>query len=293
MTCRYYQKLGHREYECYKKVSDEQSGEPQDEKNHPKPAQPSGFTPKPRPNNNSGADPKGHVFVINNRETATASDVVIGNFFIYFMSTKVLFNLGASHSFISRTLVHKLKLESPVSISLDITIPSGEVMSCTKMHQGVPLVISKVELSSNLIELDLQDHDVILGMDWLGKYKAQIDCEAQKVTLCGPDKVRVTYRREGKKSGLKIISALQLKKCIAKGYPLYICSVQNIEEGDSDDGKNIPVVKEFLDVFPEEIPGMPPIRDVKFTIDLVPGKILDFSVADDGNMRFKGRWCVP
>ncbi|XP_021729843.1 uncharacterized protein LOC110696816 [Chenopodium quinoa] len=48
-------------------------------------------------------------------------------------------------------------------------------------------------------------------------------------------------------------------------------SVQRIEEGDIEDRKNIPVVNEFLDVFPEEIPGMPPVRDVEFTIDLVPG----------------------
>ncbi|XP_021767541.1 uncharacterized protein LOC110731935 [Chenopodium quinoa] len=270
VTCRYCQKLGHREYECYKKVSYEQSGKPQDEKNQPKQAEPSGFIPKSTPNN-SGAAPKGRVFVMNSREAATSSDVVIGNFFICSMSTKVLFNSGASHSFISRSLVDRLKLESPVFFSLDIAIPSGKVVSCTKMHHGVPLVISKVEFPSDLIELDLQDLDVILGMDWLGKYKAQIDCEAQKVTLFGPGKVRVTYQREEKKSGLKIISALQLKKFVAKGNPLYLCSVQRIEEGDRDDGKNISVVNEFLDVFPQEIPGMPSVRDVEFTMDLVPG----------------------
>ncbi|XP_021764139.1 uncharacterized protein LOC110728772 [Chenopodium quinoa] len=156
VTCRYCPKLGHHEYDCYKKVSDEQSGKPQDEKNQPKPAHPSGFIPKPTPNN-SGAAPKGHVFMINSREAATASDV---------------FDSGASHSFISRILVDRLKLESAVSVSLDIAIPSGEVVSCTKMHQGVPLFISSVEFPLDLIELDLQDLDVILGMDWLGKYKA-------------------------------------------------------------------------------------------------------------------------
>ncbi|XP_021722686.1 uncharacterized protein LOC110690165 [Chenopodium quinoa] len=140
MTCRYCQKLGHHEYECYKKVSDEQSGKLQDEKNQPKPTHPSGFNPKPRPNNNSGAAPKGRVFVMNSREAATASDKVITNFFICSMSTKVLFDSGASHSFISRSLVDMLKLEIPVSVSLDIPIPSREVVNCTKMHQSVPLV---------------------------------------------------------------------------------------------------------------------------------------------------------
>ncbi|XP_021734967.1 uncharacterized protein LOC110701661 [Chenopodium quinoa] len=121
--------LGHREYECYKKVSNEKLGKPQDE---PKLIQPSGFNPKPGPNNNSGAAPKGRVFEMNSREAATASDVVIGNFFICSMSTKVLFDLGASHSFISRTLVDRLKLESLVSVSLDIAIPSGEVVVAQK-----------------------------------------------------------------------------------------------------------------------------------------------------------------
>ncbi|XP_057248323.1 uncharacterized protein LOC130590272 [Beta vulgaris subsp. vulgaris] len=63
---------------------------------------------------------------------------------------------------------------------------------------------------------------------------------------------------------------MQFKNCIRKGYPLYLCSIQKLEE-EEERMENIPVVNEFQDVFPEEIPGMPPIREVEFIVDLMPG----------------------
>ncbi|XP_021759493.1 uncharacterized protein LOC110724382 [Chenopodium quinoa] len=91
-------------------------------------------------------------------------------------------------------------------------------------------------------------------MDWLGKYEAKINCAAEKVTLNSPSKTRVTYRKEGKGSRMRIISAMQLQKFVKKGYPLLMCTVQEVGSEEEN-----------------EIPSMPPVRDVKFTIDLVPG----------------------
>ena len=237
VTCRYYQKLGHCKYECFKKEADIKSGKVKKSNVPTKPPQPSGPTPKVGTSSSAGGDPKGRVFVMNNREAETSNDVVIGVFLIRSLSVKVLFDSGATHSFISKTVVESLGLVSPESVSLDVSIPSGEVRNCSKLFRSVPLSISGVEFPSDLIEFDLKDLDVILGMDWLGKYKAQFDCAAQKVTLYSPSKTRVTYRREGKSSGLRIVSAMQLQKFVKKGYPLFMCSVQEVgnEKGKSDE----------------------------------------------------------
>ncbi|XP_057247777.1 uncharacterized protein LOC130589992 [Beta vulgaris subsp. vulgaris] len=154
------------------------------------------------------------------------------------MPVKVLFDSGASHSFMTRTLGERLGLVSPEYISVSFALPSGEELHCSKLYRQVPLLIAGIEFPSDLIEYEMKDLDVILGMDWLGKYKGHINCEAQK-------------------------------SCIKKGYPLFMCSVQEIME--EVEPSKVPVVSEFPDVFPDEIPGMPPVRDLDFTIDLVPG----------------------
>ncbi|XP_021759182.1 uncharacterized protein LOC110724094 [Chenopodium quinoa] len=235
VTYRYCHKLGHREYECFKKEADVKYGKVKESSAPSKPPQSSGPTTKAGTSSGAGGAPKGRVFVMNSRQANFTNDVVIGVFFISSFLVKVLFDSGASHSFISKEVVGSLG----------------------------------VEFLAGLIEFDLNDFDVILGMDWLGKYEAKIDCAAEKVTLTSPSKTKVVYKKEGKSSGLRIVSAMQLQKLVKKGCPLFLCSVQEVEREEKKGEEGIPVVEEFPDVFPDKIPGMPLVRDVEFTINLV------------------------
>lgn len=119
--------------------------------------------------------------------------MIAGTFSVNSVLVKVLFDSGASHSFMTSTLVKSLGMGNVESISLSFALPSGGELHCSKLYRSVPLVIAGVVFPSDLIESEMNDLDVILGMDWLGKYKGHIDCEAQKVTVIGPNKVRVTY----------------------------------------------------------------------------------------------------
>jgi hypothetical protein len=102
---------------------------------------------------------------------------------------------------------------------------------------------------ANLIVLDMHDFDIILGMDWLAKNHAVIDCHKKKVTLHTPNQRKITYQG-GKKRNVE-------------------CLLTNLEV-DVKDINNIPVVREFPNVFPRELPGLPPIREIEFGIDLIP-----------------------
>ncbi|XP_021721470.1 uncharacterized protein LOC110689028 [Chenopodium quinoa] len=220
VTCRYCQKLGHWEYECYTKEKDVKMGKVLETNNPHKPPQTNGSAQRNGTSSGAGGAPKGRVFMMNRREAEASNDVVFVTFLV---------------------------------CSLNARVMSDSVRNCSKSHKGVPITIAGVEFPSELIEFDMKDLDVILGMDWLGKYKAHIDCAAQKVKLLGPGNVIVTYRKEGKSSGIKIISALQFQNCVRKGYPIYMCSVEEV--GREDEKKeSIPVVEEFPDVFPDEIP---------------------------------------
>src|SRR3954466_15737218 len=84
-------------------------------------------------------------------------------------------------------------------------------------------------------------------MDWMTKYEGVLDCANRTITLTTPDKKRIRYKSNFESKGSKL----------------------NSLKGVSID--SVPVVKEYPDVFLEELPGMPPDRDVEFLIDLLPG----------------------
>lgn len=103
---------------------------------------------------------------------------------------------------------------------------------------------------ADLFVLPMKIIAAILGMNWLEENGALIDCSDKAVSLKGPDGGRIVYQGD---KHTQIEVELQLN------------SFKEVKLED------IPVVNEFQDVFPKELPGMPPDREIEFTIDLIPG----------------------
>ncbi|XP_074559868.1 uncharacterized protein LOC141815899 [Curcuma longa] len=121
------------------------------------------------------------VFSITREDVANASTVVTGQIFIYSQYATALFDTGATHSFISISFAKKIEIPLQVLDEKFLTtLPSGEVMTSTHMLRAVPIRIAERELYCDLIVLDMQDFDVILGMDFLTKYGASIECRKRK-----------------------------------------------------------------------------------------------------------------
>jgi hypothetical protein len=99
----------------------------------------------------------------------------------------------------------------------------------------------------------LKDIDIILGMDWLSKHKVLIDCAKKSVKLT---------TLEGKE--MEFVAKLVVT---AKG----VANRAKVNQLDASQGSEVPVVNEFPDVFPKELPGMAPNRDIEFVIELKPG----------------------
>ena len=122
----------------------------------------------------------------------------------------------------------------------------------------------------DLIALDMRDFDVVLGMDWLSRHRATLDCYKKEVKFHRPWKLEVKFRVIRRELSSNIISAMAAQRMLLKGCQGYLAYVVEIEkEGILVD--EIPVVREFPDVFPDDIPGLPLEREVEFTIDLIPG----------------------
>ena len=121
----------------------------------------------------------------------------------------------------------------------------------------------------DLVVLDMIDYDVILGMDFLSKYGAMIDCKAKTVGFKPPKKEMFTFFGDRRSSQKMFISAMQARKWIADGCIDCLASVIDTTKKGKDELKDVPVVNEFVSVFPEDLPGLPPDREVTFEVDVL------------------------
>ncbi|XP_074291744.1 uncharacterized protein LOC141618539 [Silene latifolia] len=131
-------------------------------------------------------------------------------------------------------------------------------------------MVGQVDLPVNLLEFPMDGIEVIVEMDWLGKYEAKIACRQKRVSLKGPKGVKVSYRGLVVKPKMKLITVMTLKSCLRKKCLLILCHVRDMRV-DEPSASDIPLVGEFGDVFPDEIPGLLPKRDIDFSVELKPG----------------------
>ena len=126
--------------------------------------------------------------------------------------------------------------------------------------------ISGRQLQSVLFVLSLTEFDVILGMDWLSRYGACIDCCRKRVTLRFGEEV---FSFQGTRSVLtSLISALQVDRLRRKDRELFLAYVRDVSVASAEIG-DVPVVREFRDVFPDELVSLPPEREVEFCIEVI------------------------
>ena len=107
-------------------------------------------------------------------------------------------------------------------------------------------------------------------MDVLTKYQATINCYKKKVEFQMPTGDKIVFRGEKGSEHYSMVSALTARRMMRKGCEAFLAHVIDTEkEGQKLD--SLPVVNEFIDLFPEDLSGLPPDREIKFSIDLQPG----------------------
>ena len=121
----------------------------------------------------------------------------------------------------------------------------------------------------DLIELSFREFDLILGMGWLSRHQAIVDCRMKRVTLRTPNDVEVIFICERSNHLSNVISAATARKMVWKGCEAYLAYVIDTVKARSS-VSDIPTVSEFTDVFPKEFPRLPPQREIEFVIDVIP-----------------------
>ncbi|XP_075483566.1 uncharacterized protein LOC142523719 [Primulina tabacum] len=220
---------------------------------------------KPRENK-----PNARVFAITQEEADDANDVVAGTIFVNEMPTYVLFDSGATHSFISKRFTKKLGLTPELLVEpFRVATPTSKTVETHRVHRKCKICINEHLFQAELIQLNMVEFDIILGMDWLARNNVMVDCKGKSVRLRTPNQKEVVYHGKSKERK-SLLSASQAWKAMKSGADIYLATVNVVKEEIELKPGDIPIVRDFPDVFPEELPGTVPDREIEFEINLVP-----------------------
>nr|GEZ35580.1 putative reverse transcriptase domain-containing protein [Tanacetum cinerariifolium] len=171
--------------------------------------------------------------------------VITGTFLLNNHYDTSLFDSGADRSFVSTKFSTLINIK-PVEIdtSYEVELADGKIVSTNNVLKGCTLNLLNHSFLIDLMVIELGSFEVVIGMDWLSKNDAAI--------LCGEKKVSIPFKNKA------LIIEAQVTGTVSKE--------KRVED--------VPVICDFLEVFPEDLPGLPPHRQVKFCIDLIPGATL-------------------
>ncbi|KAL0404877.1 UNVERIFIED_CONTAM: Transposon Ty3-G Gag-Pol polyprotein [Sesamum radiatum] len=211
------------------------------------------------------------IYNMTREEAPASNDVISGMTLIFDVEAYVLIDPGSTHSYISSELASKIPGEnSPLGYNLMVYLPVGGSVVVNSVRKGSLVRIGDVNLPVDLIVMDLKEFDVILGMDWLTQHRAVIDCYKKEVMIESFGESRVVFVGDRQVVPVCVISALEARRLMLEGCEAYLAHVIDSKKVNPT-LEEIPVVRDFREVFPDDLPGLPPHREVDFAIETLPG----------------------
>ncbi|GJV00040.1 putative reverse transcriptase domain-containing protein [Tanacetum coccineum] len=189
------------------------------------------------------------VYVVGNAG-ANPDNVVAGTFLLNNRYAYILFDTGADRSFVSTAFSSQIDITpSTLDHYYDVELANGRIIGLNTILKGCTLNFLNHQFNINLMPVELGSFDAIIGMDWLAS-------------------------TQGNVTRLNIVSCTKKQKYMEKGFPIFLAHVSAKEVEDKSKKKRLEdvlIVQDFPEVFPEDLPGLTPTRQVEFQIDLVPG----------------------
>jgi len=202
------------------------------------------------------------VFAMSSTEASRSDAMIEGKCVINETFLSVMYDSGASHSFIIENYVKRLGLLT-VNLSFDLSVstPGNDPILISKACWNCPLQIKGREFLMNLFCLPLSRLEVILGLDWMSENRILLDCHRKKVIFGDHKRLDPT--------DLTLLTASQAKIALKEGNFRLLMVFCLDGERDLKIEKLL-IVRDFPEVFLEDIPGLPPPK-VEFSIDLMLG----------------------
>ncbi|GJS44768.1 putative reverse transcriptase domain-containing protein [Tanacetum coccineum] len=218
------------------------------------------------------------VYVVGHVGTNPDSNIVTGTFLLNNRYASILFDTGADRSFVSTAFSSQMDITpSTLDHYYDVELADGRIIGLNTILRGCTLNLLNHPFNINLMPVELGSFDAIIGMDWLAKYQAIIVCAKKIVRIPWGNETLIVHSdgsNRGHEAHLHIISYSKIQEYMLKGCPVFLAHVTTKEVEDKSEKKrleDVPIVRDFPKVFPEDLSGLPPTRQVEFQIDLVPG----------------------
>ena len=208
------------------------------------------------------------VFAVTQQDATTAPNVVTSMILVFGRDAHILIDPGATHSFISMEFISKVNVKSqPIDCSIVVSLPKGDSRIAESVYQNNRVIIGGQEFLADLIFLDIHDFDVILGMDWLSRHHATGDCYRKEVRFCRPGETEVVFYGLRKILPTSTMTAMRVSKMLRNSNQGYLPYALEVRDSGSR-LEDVPGIREFPDVFPKDLPTIPPDREIDFQIEL-------------------------
>ncbi|GJS00956.1 putative reverse transcriptase domain-containing protein, partial [Tanacetum coccineum] len=231
-------------------------------------------------NKNSVGEAKGKAYVLGGGDANPDSNVVKCTFLLNNRYASMIFDSGADRSFVSTTFSTLLDITpDTLDVNYAVQLANGRISKTNTILRGCTLGLLGRIFNIDLMPVELGSFDVIIGMDWLANHHVVIVCDEKIVRIPYGDKVLIVQGDrddKGGKSKLSIISCTKTQKYIKRGCLIFLAQVTKEETKDKSEEKrleDVPIIRDFPEVFPKDLPGLLPTRQVEFQIDLVLGAV--------------------
>ncbi|KAI3808709.1 hypothetical protein L1987_24667 [Smallanthus sonchifolius] len=207
---------------------------------------------------NAANQAKGRAFVIGAADARQDPNVTTGTFLVNDLYASILFDTGADKSFISSEFRSLIKLKSQkLKEAYTIELANGKLIKASDIIRGCSMNLNNHQFNVDLIPIELGSFDVVIGMDWLSENRAEIVCSEKmvRIPLSNGEVLNVQGDKPGR--SLNIVSCMKAWKYLRKGSYAFLANVieKKLKEVKIQD---IPVVREYPKVFPEDLLGLPP-----------------------------------
>ncbi|GJU23779.1 putative reverse transcriptase domain-containing protein [Tanacetum coccineum] len=240
--------------------------------------------PKLKNNNNNhgnqvrNANAPAKVYAVGRAGTNPDFNVVTGTFLLNNRYASIVFDTGADRSFVSTAFSCQIDITpSTLDHYYDVKLADERIIGLNTILRGCTLNLLNHPFNINLMPVELGSFDAIIGMDWLARYQAIIVCAEKIVRIPWGNETLIVHgdgSNRGNKTRLNIISCTKTQKYLLKGCPIFLAHVTTKKVENKSEEKrleDVPIIRDFPDVFPEDLSGLPLARQVEFQIDLVPG----------------------